>query len=170
MHSVLKYFILVLTLLWVICKGSNPCGCCSTGVLMGWGGRVGTWQGSSQELYKFHFSWCASAFLSAIFALGTYYELISYLLRCHFLPLRITTNPPCLVYITAYSPQPCLTSRRLIWNNSDNLGFFFPSYRITGSGSCRAARVSNTSCFFCRCWGWNKHKAPRHLCDSYHSL
>lgn len=41
MHSVLKYFILVLILLWVICKGSNPCGRCSTGVLMGLGGGVG---------------------------------------------------------------------------------------------------------------------------------
>lgn len=40
MHSVLKYFILVLILLWVICKGSNPCGRCSTGVLMGSGGDV----------------------------------------------------------------------------------------------------------------------------------
>lgn len=45
MHSVLKYFILVLILLWVICKGSNPCGRCSTGVLMGWGGGVGWGRG-----------------------------------------------------------------------------------------------------------------------------
>lgn len=46
MHSVLKYFILVLILLSVICKGSNPCGRCSTGVLMGWGwGGVGWGRG-----------------------------------------------------------------------------------------------------------------------------
>lgn len=171
MHTVLTYFILVFILPWLICVGRNPGGRCSTGVVMGWGGRVGTWQGSPQEHYKSHFSWCDSTFLAAIFALGTYYELISYLLCCHFLPLRITANLLRALFTSQHTaPQPS----KLICNNSGDLGSFFfffsPPPRIACSRAFRAARLSNASRVFCRCRGWNRRKVLRHRCDSYRAL
>lgn len=170
MHTVLTYFILVFILLWLICGGSNPGGRCSTGVVMGWGGRVGTWQGSPQEHYKSHFSWCDSTFLTAIFALGTYYELISYLLCCHFLPLRITAN--LLRACLHHSIQPLNPAGWFGTTAATSARFFFlpPPPRIACSRAFRAARLSNASRVFCRCRGWNRRKVLRHRCGSYRSL